>query len=565
MPESPHPDVGTPGSSSGTASLEAFALGAAISRLRLAAHRLNFWLGAFCVLVVAFSALQILLFSFGRDQSIYATVADGILNGEMPYRDRWDFKPPGIFLVHALAQVTLGKTMLASRVFEVLGLVASSAGIVVVSRKLFCDSRPGLIAAAIAAWVHAQMEFWHSGQPESFGGYLTVAALALTVLDAPTPRRRVLQWLGCGAAFGLAFLMKPPLGGGAVVCAIYLMRREPNSQSSILRSLLPLLFVGLGSIVPIAICGLWFWSRGAWPELSWTLFEFTPGYTKLGWEGNPTGAFYYGAETVFTKLSAVIAIGALAAGIGAPLSGTERQGLALILGIVALHLAGIAMQAKFFHYHFGATIPLVATIAGLGWMKIWRVALLRAGGGGAVAFFSLLVLAAHARRAVHDVPDGYWVRSYERVKYLVGQSESSSREELDARQSYVADFSLAADREVARRVANLTRAEDSIFVWGFEPSIYWFSDRRPASPFIYNVAQRTAWGRDKARSELLADLGQNVPAIIIVQHGDFFRFVTGDDLDSAASLPTFPELNRLVQTRYEHLERIEDFDIYRRL
>ncbi len=41
------------------------------------------WLELLAWVTIAFSAAQILLFSFGRDQSIYATVADGILDGEV--------------------------------------------------------------------------------------------------------------------------------------------------------------------------------------------------------------------------------------------------------------------------------------------------------------------------------------------------------------------------------------------------------------------------------------------------------------------------------------------------
>ncbi len=531
---------------------------------RTHARRLDVWLGASCVLVIAFSALQIALFSFGRDQSIYAVVADGILDGELPYRDRWDFKPPGIFLLYAGAQAVFGRTMLAPRLLEIICLIASCGLMVSLGRRLFADSRSGLIAGGIAAWVHAQMEFWHSGQPESFGGALTIAGLWLATSDSENRRARWAAWLTCGACFGVAFLLKPPLGGGALVCTIYLMRRASFRGVGPLVSLVPALAVGFGVLVPIAACALWFWAAGGWEALRWTLFEFTPGYTKLGWAGgNAAGAFYYAIQMAFTRFSAVLAIGAVAAGIGAPVSSREREGLALILGVLALHLAGIGMQAKFFEYHFGASLPLVALLAGLGWLKVWRAAV-RRGPGGAVAFASLIVVAAMARRAVLDVPEGYWVRSAERVKFALGLSEHETREELDRRFYYVADFNLAADRDVAKRITELTEPGTTIFVWGFEPAIYWFADRPPASRFIYNVAQRAQWGRDRARADLLSDLERNPPELFVVQHHDYFKFVTGDDLDSAQAVATFPELEALLQRDFEKLEQIEDFEIYRR-
>jgi hypothetical protein len=54
----------------------------------LAHQRVNdpdFWVAVVCWALIVFSCLQVLLFSFGRDQSIYAMVGDGILQGRMPY------------------------------------------------------------------------------------------------------------------------------------------------------------------------------------------------------------------------------------------------------------------------------------------------------------------------------------------------------------------------------------------------------------------------------------------------------------------------------------------------
>src|SRR5260221_12299291 len=92
---------------------------------RLAIRDPDQWLAILCWVVVAVSSLSILLFSFGRDQGIYAIVADVMLNGGMAYRDAWDFKPPGIFLTYALAQAVFGKSMLSIRLLEVIGLVAT--------------------------------------------------------------------------------------------------------------------------------------------------------------------------------------------------------------------------------------------------------------------------------------------------------------------------------------------------------------------------------------------------------------------------------------------------------
>lgn len=539
---------------------------------RNAVRRPDFWLGVVCMATVVWAASQLLFMGFGRDQSIYALVGRGIVEGDMPYRDRWDFKPPGVFLVYALAEATFGSVMWGPRVFEAVGLVVSAGLLVKLSDTYFADARPGYLAAAIASLVHVQLEFWHTAQPESYAGFLTVMALAAVSIEAQSHRAKYGRWLFAGLCFGGAFLLKPPLGGGAVVAAVFLLKQELDEASaahkggvaSSVALALPFVVIGAGALLPILGVSLWFWVKGAWSELSWTLFEFTPGYTKLGWSDNAASGLYRAFENALTKHSALFAVGLLAAGFGAPIATREREGLGLVIGVLAVQLAGIGMQAKYFEYHYGASVPLLAFVSGLGWFKIWRAAT-REHGGGAVAFASLVVVVAMARVPIYDVPEGFWVRAWERTKALVGASKQKTQVDWDKRFHYCADFNLAADREVAEWLAANSTPQERVFVWGFEPAIYWMLGRPLASRFIYDVPQRVGWEHERARRELLADLERNQPAWFVVQHHDYFRFVTGNDFDSNAALEHDPELSKWVNAAYRPVQRIEDFQIYRRI
>src|SRR5690606_35161969 len=257
--------------------------------------------------------------------------------------------------------------------------------------------------------------------------------------------------------------------------AAFLLRQERDVATAegkrgvswLLSVFSPFLVIGAGAALPLAVVGCWFWVKGAWSELAWTLFEFTPGYTKLGWSTNAAGGFYRALESAWTKHSAFIGIGVIAAGVGSAISTRDREGLGLVLGVLAVQLAGIAMQAKYFEYHYGASIPLLAFIAGLGWFKIWRAAT-REHAGGAVAFASLVVVLSMARLPVYDVPEGFWARSWERTKGFFGVSEQHSQLDWDRRFHFCADFNLAADRDVAEWLKAHSGVEDTAFVWGFE-------------------------------------------------------------------------------------------------
>jgi hypothetical protein len=519
------------------------------------------WLRAVAYAVVAFSALQILLFSFGRDQGIYALVGEGLLHGKLPYRDLWDFKPPGIFFVYALAQGLFGKSMLAPRLVEVLGLLLLVGCSGRLAQTFFGNKTAGYLGGAIAALIHAQLEFWHTGQPETFGGVLTFVALVLTSEDV-NRNRRLAQSLLVGVVFGCAALLKPPLGGGALVCAAYLGRREQLSNEKLAFRLLPVLGVALGVILPIALVTLWFAWRGGMAALYWTMHDFTPGYTALGWEGRHAAEmFYYALQEAFFKFSALGTAGVVAAIAITPIHEREREGLFLVLGVIALHVTGIAMQGKFFPYHYGATLPLVAFLAGLGCYKLFRRCL-AGGSGGVVAFATFMLACVAMRQAVGDLPQDFWDRSALRMKYLLRLTPHAGREALDVELATVADVSLTADRAVARELSAHTRPEAHVFVWGFEPVIYWLAARPPATRFIYDVPQRTPWQRERARSELMQDLRRTPPEAIVVQRNDVFPMVTGDTLDSRRALATFPALATLIDEGYEPSTRIEDFDVF---
>ena len=523
----------------------------------------DFWLEVVGWTLIAFCCLQVLLFSFGRDQSIYAVVADGILAGKMPYRDVWDFKPPGIYVVYALAQGLFGKSMLAPRLVEVAGLV----GMVFAFRRLgetfFGERRVGVAAGAVAALLHAQLDFWHTAQPETFGGFLIAFSLVLATGDYGR-RRQWIAWAALGALFGCAFVLKPPLGGGVVVCAAYLARREFRRTERVRAALWPVAVVAGASVVPVAACLSWFVLTGASGALYWTLFEFTPGYTKLGWGYfSAPEAYYYGLQEAFFRFSALAAFGVIAAIAMRPMHSREREGLLLVLGIVAVNVAGIAMQHKFFQYHYGATLPLIAFMAGLGLYKLWRRCL-SGGAGGVLAFVSFIVIAVAMREAVRDLDHTFWPRCAVRMQYLLGTGGYKTRAAMDREIYHVADFSLDSGRQAARKIRDLSPEDASVFVWGFEPVVYWLSERQPATRYIYNVPQRAKWEQARARTELMQDLGRAAPTVIAVQRGDIFPKVTGDNLDSARALWEFPELAALMDRNYRRCCAVSGFDLYER-
>jgi hypothetical protein len=530
-------------------------------------------LAVVCVGAVAFFLAELCTFGYGRDQGIYAMVARAILAGKMPYRDAWDFKPPGIFVIYALSRALLGRAEVGIRLVEALGLAATALAMVRLSGAWWGDRRIGLLGGVVAVIAHVQLDFWHTAQPESFGGMLTIfALLALGPLlsgtalstgarlrDRDARRRLVLA----GVLFGCAGLLKPPLAGGGAVVAAALGLRVLEAQGGITRRSLgaairPAAMILAGGAAPFVVCLAWFAARGALGSLWEVLFVFTPRYTALGWVGETTsGMAYWGFTEWLCTYSSLATVGFLLC-LGFPRAPRERFGVRLIGAIIALHVVGVTMQGKFFPYHYGATWPLTGLLAGLGFFRLWE-RLAPRGPAGVAAFFALFVIAGLGRSALKDTELSFYQRTLQRISIFTSSPRDQAA--LD-RLASVADVNAGANREVAALLHARVPEGRAVFVWGFEPVIYDWADRSPATRYLYDVPQRVAWAKDEARSALMRDLEAGRPAAIVVEHRDVFPMVTGDAIDSADTLKGFEALSGLLQSRYALETTIEDFDIY---
>jgi hypothetical protein len=529
-------------------------------------------LSALLWLCIALLLLQVITFGYGRDQGIYAVVARTMLHGGMPYRDAWDFKPPGIFLVYALSRAVLGAGQGAIRGLEVLGLAAMVLGMVHLARRWWGQPLVGLLAGALAVLVHTQLDFWHTAQPESFGGMLIVAGLVVGTTPAVGRKRWLLHGLA-GLLFGCAGLLKPPLAGAGAVFALWATvdadrgsdaGEPPSNRADRLRVLVrrgaePVLAVLACGALPFALCLVWFWAKGALGSLWDALFVFTPHYTAIGWEGSSLpGQLYYSFEEWLGSYSALLLVGNGLLLLGGP-SLWRARGVGLLVGIVAIQLVGVTMQAKYFPYHYGAIWPPTAMLAARGFGWLWQWATRRWGWLGVLGFLLLVGFCGRMRTASKDLDESFWTRFARRIGMLVvGPRDNAAVDAL----ATVADVDARANRTVADLLRARVPPGRPVYIWGFEPVIYDMAGLECSSRYIYNVPQRVAWSAAPSRAQLMADLDARPPAAIVVLHHDVFPMVTNDNNDSAVALRGFPELEALIMDRYVLGMQIQDLDVY---
>lgn len=235
--------------------------------------------------------------AFNGDSPIYWAVGRGILNGLTLYRDLFDIKPPGIFLVSALSfaltdTMTVGH-LLQAAVFALLPVVILMPFVV----RLWHTPRRWLALLWMVAFAAAMTMFsaLHAGefQTESFGALFVCLYVAAVYIGRD--RESILWPIVAGIGFFFGLLFKEPFAICAIAAGLLLCR----SKRDIVRFIVKPVLIG-GTLFALVLLSLtvldeYFgmylkfllndrtarfgspWNRMALLEITWTiLWRYSP-------------------------------------------------------------------------------------------------------------------------------------------------------------------------------------------------------------------------------------------------------------------------------------------------
>ncbi|KPL78431.1 hypothetical protein ADN00_06830 [Ornatilinea apprima] len=204
------------------------------------------------------------------DSAIFQYAGRGILQGQLPYRDLYDHKPPAIFYLDALGLALGGGSRWGIWTLEVLSLTAAGALCALYLRRFF-GKVPTIIATAAFL---LNLTFFHQGGnlteeyalPFQFGALLCLAWWS-------SGRRPRLSAFALGACVAAASTFKQPLGALAVSIGLFILLETLEKRD--MRRLLPaVLWAGLGFTAVWAGWFAFFAFSGALPEFWEAAFAY---------------------------------------------------------------------------------------------------------------------------------------------------------------------------------------------------------------------------------------------------------------------------------------------------
>jgi len=431
------------------------------------------WLGRYGLVLVimgvlAFTAgirLRLLEMPLERDEGEYAYAGQLILQGIPPYDQVYNMKYPGIYAAYAVLLAIFGQSIEGIR----LGMIFVNAAAVILvfflAKRLL--GKLSALAAAVGFAVLSQLASLQgpSGNAEHFVILAVMGGMLLLLRSEENDGKLMLP---AGAIIlGAAFVTKQhgvifAIFGFLYIMSRELIRRPRNAKRIFLKSFLFL----IGAMLPLAIICLVFWRAGIFDKFWFWTFEYSRAYLshrtwQMGW-------LLLSKHVVSIYESAQLAWIIAAAGLLAlPLNKRLRGQMWFIVGFLVFSCLAICPGLYFRPHYFILLLPGAALLIGISAGTLYEIILgqrkpiIAAGAAG------ILV----AGMAVHT--------AYQQRDYFFKLSPN-----MVSRMTYGMN-PFPESVEIARYIKKNSTKDDRIAVVGSEPQIYFYSQRRAATGYIY--------------------------------------------------------------------------------
>ncbi len=459
--------------------------------------------------------LPLLAVPLERDEGLFGVMGQAILRGDLPYRDVFEHKPPGVFYLYALGLLAVPPTAAGVHAFLAVWNLGTS----------LCVGRLAATLAGRWAAPWAVLVFVVASAAPSVQGFsatsemllllpLSASVFAAVVSTSATRARRAILVGVSGALAAATFWIKQPavLAAAAGPLAIILARRG---------ALRALLWWASGAAAVTVVATVPFALAGVWREFWYWSFTHSWLYGQLP-VGNWPERLAGNLVEVGRDLGCALVVALAGAIVG--LQRARRQAW-LVLGFLGLAVAS-ALHSRFFYRHYFALLaPAVAVAAGTGIVWIEEAYGRRIAVAAAALTVALPVVAR----------PWYWLRP--------DPTAVSVR--------MLGDQGFDAAAVVARYVRDRTAPDDRIFVYGSEPEIPFIAGRRDVNPFGMVYPLTWTWPRHREFQERVWASLERWPPVYLIAARNPRSFVRAPGID-----PFFEERLTALGQRAYRLEAV---------
>ncbi|MBI2914013.1 MAG: glycosyltransferase family 39 protein [Chloroflexi bacterium] len=466
---------------------------------------------------------------FERDEGVYATVAQGLLDGRIPYRDLFDNKPPLVYDWYAFSFLLFGETVSAPRIVAAVLLSFTTLAVYAQARMLLTRALAYMAAGIFAVSTGLPFVALHANTEAYMLLPLVTSLLAFT---QGIRSGRVIWFFLAGFLAALAMLTKQVAVwnlAALVLVGSWWRWRNPDRSWRVIG---PALSTLAGAALALSLGALPFIVSGALSDFIYANVLYN--YRYVGILSTAQRLFILKRTLLFLAffmaLAGPLIIGALIGFVTALRPRRSWPWYAFLAWTVASGL-GVAMGARFYPHYFLQLLPAMAILSTVAIQRLMegrRPTMLRS---GLLLLTGLTVVVFLVTNALLYLSPDATEKRFSESAYYQKQWEKQSR-------------------ALAAYVADRTPPDQEIFNYGREAQLYFYADRLPAARYFYDWAYVYD---ESTLPQTIEQLRRDPPLYIV----DSVRPPLFQDADRHAAFDAF------LEERYEYVGRVEFADVYR--
>jgi hypothetical protein len=425
------------------------------------------WLLILVVLFFASVRFRLRDVPLERDEGEYAYSGQLMLEGIPPYQFAYNMKLPGTYAAYAVIMAIFGKTSGGIHTGLLLLNAATTLLVFALGRKLF-----GAFAGAFAGMTYAALSaspvlFGLAGHANHFVVFAAVSGILLLLYAIE--KDRLVLFFSSGTCLGLAFLMKQPgivFAIFAILYVIYPEWRTPFDWQCLLSRGGTLL---AGVVWPYALtCLILYWA-GVFSQFWFWTFSYARTYAV----SVPFGLGMHMLRSISSQifhLSSVVWLICLGGLVSLFWIRHSRSDRLFMIGLLVLSFLGVSVGLYFRNHYFILLLPAASLLGGIAVADGTQVLRDRQFGAAvrsipAAVFIVAIVISVVQERMFLLAPNPIVAcqRMYRNNPFV---------EALE-----IGEFLKAAAPRTAR-----------IAIFGSEPEIYFYSQLRSATGYIYTYS-----------------------------------------------------------------------------
>ena len=479
--------------------------------------------------LVAFAALMLspgLWLGPSLDAAVFVLAGVRIRDGYMPYKDLWDHKPPGSYLLNALGQTVL--PWLDSWIVSWLATLVFTGAAIVIFEGLL---RRRLAPTSAFLWSLACLVLMAS-YPVTLGGGLTESfailplVAALWAVGGAESSLRVSASIGC--LLSVACLLTLQALPVAVVLFVTAVSRG-GGPAALLRRVGGA--VGGGAVLPLATAA-WLAAGGAMGNAVDQLVTYNAAYRNAAVEASDLVVV---ALLLLVCLAIPVAV-TIVRMVRSPRA-FDRIDWSCLAWVVA-YVAYVGYQGRIYLHYVILVVPPAIWLAGSG--MAW-----------------LMTRANAPDRRLRPATIGLL------VAVVCGFAVSA----VTVFGLYTALGRIGSDRikttDTAAWIESNTPAWATLFVWGHDPDLYLLSDRPPYDRYVYDFPLFTeGYAPADHLTALLADWPASPPQVIVESTAAAPLLRAPEAGVDVPGYPLLGSIRDFVRSHYRMAAAFDDYDVY---